>query len=152
MKALITCMAVAIVVTSPGAYAEGCLAGGAAGGVAGHYAGHHAVLGAAGGCVAGHEIAKHRGERKREEQAREDQYRDDHAEHVQRHDTRLMARSVRSPCDARRIVGRSHSTRQKGAVVCPRAFSPLSGLDRRDYSTKQRAGSGWAKNSPGLTT
>jgi uncharacterized membrane protein YebE (DUF533 family) len=38
--------------------AIGCLSGGAAGAVAGHMA-HHGVLGAVGGCVAGHEYNKH---------------------------------------------------------------------------------------------
>jgi uncharacterized protein YcfJ len=41
------------------ANAIGCLSGGAAGAVAGHYAHHHAVLGAMGGCIAGHELNKH---------------------------------------------------------------------------------------------
>ena len=38
--------------------AIGCLSGGAAGAVAGHMA-HHGVLGAIGGCIAGHEYNKH---------------------------------------------------------------------------------------------
>ena len=40
------------------AMAIGCLSGGVAGAVAGHMA-HHGVLGAIGGCVAGHEYRKH---------------------------------------------------------------------------------------------
>ena len=40
------------------AMAIGCLSGGAAGAVAGHMA-HHGVLGAIGGCIAGHEYNKH---------------------------------------------------------------------------------------------
>ena len=40
------------------AEAIGCLSGGAAGAVAGHMA-HHGVLGAMGGCLAGHEYNKH---------------------------------------------------------------------------------------------
>jgi hypothetical protein len=40
------------------ARALGCLSGGAAGALAGHMA-HHGVLGAIGGCVAGHEWHKH---------------------------------------------------------------------------------------------
>lgn len=40
------------------ANAVGCITGGAAGAVAGHMA-HHGVLGAIGGCVAGHEYHKH---------------------------------------------------------------------------------------------
>ena len=44
---------------SPPARAIGCLSGGAAGALAGHMAGH-GVLGALGGCVAGHEWRKHR--------------------------------------------------------------------------------------------
>ncbi len=39
------------------AHAVGCISGAAAGAVAGHVAGGHAVLGAAGGCVVGHELA-----------------------------------------------------------------------------------------------
>jgi hypothetical protein len=42
--------------TSP-AHAVGCFSGGVAGAVAGHVA-HHGVLGAAGGCIAGHEYHK----------------------------------------------------------------------------------------------
>lgn len=38
--------------------AIGCITAGAAGAVAGHMA-HHGVLGAAGGCIAGHEYHKH---------------------------------------------------------------------------------------------
>jgi outer membrane lipoprotein SlyB len=45
------------IATSP-AQAIGCLSGGAAGALAGHMAGH-GVLGAVGGCVAGHEWRKH---------------------------------------------------------------------------------------------
>jgi hypothetical protein len=40
------------------AHALGCLSGGAAGALAGHMAGH-GVLGAIGGCIAGHEYHKH---------------------------------------------------------------------------------------------
>jgi outer membrane lipoprotein SlyB len=43
---------------SPPARAVGCLSGGAAGALAGHMAGH-GVLGAIGGCIAGHEWHKH---------------------------------------------------------------------------------------------
>lgn len=43
--------------TAP-ANAIGCITGGAAGAVAGHMA-HHGVLGAVGGCIAGHEYHKH---------------------------------------------------------------------------------------------
>jgi uncharacterized protein YcfJ len=43
---------------SPPAQAIGCLSGGLAGAVAGHMA-HHGVLGAVGGCIAGHEYNKH---------------------------------------------------------------------------------------------
>lgn len=42
----------------PQAQAIGCLSGGLAGAVAGHMA-HHGVLGAVGGCVAGHAYKKH---------------------------------------------------------------------------------------------
>jgi hypothetical protein len=40
------------------AHAVGCLSGGLAGAVAGHMV-HHGVLGAVGGCIAGHEMKKH---------------------------------------------------------------------------------------------
>ena len=43
---------------SPQANAIGCLSGGAAGALAGHMAGH-GVLGALGGCIAGHQWHKH---------------------------------------------------------------------------------------------
>lgn len=43
---------------APSANAVGCLSGGAAGALAGHMAGH-GVLGAIGGCIAGHEWHKH---------------------------------------------------------------------------------------------
>ena len=42
----------------PSANAIGCLSGGAAGALAGHMAGH-GVLGAIGGCIAGHQWHKH---------------------------------------------------------------------------------------------
>jgi hypothetical protein len=40
------------------AHAIGCLSGGAAGALAGHMAGH-GILGALGGCIAGHQWHKH---------------------------------------------------------------------------------------------
>jgi uncharacterized protein YcfJ len=43
---------------SQSAHAIGCLSGGAAGALAGHMAGH-GVLGAIGGCIAGHQWHKH---------------------------------------------------------------------------------------------
>jgi len=43
---------------SPPAHAIGCLSGGAAGALAGHMA-NHGVLGAIGGCIAGHAWHKH---------------------------------------------------------------------------------------------
>jgi hypothetical protein len=48
---------VALAAVGPPARAMGCLSGGAAGALAGHMAGH-AVLGALGGCIAGHEWHK----------------------------------------------------------------------------------------------
>ena len=57
-KIIIAAALCAIVGASSEAQAIGCISGGAAGAVAGHYAGHHAVLGALGGCVAGHEMHK----------------------------------------------------------------------------------------------
>lgn len=50
--------AVTVVCVNPPAHAIGCLSGGAAGALAGHMA-HHGVLGAVGGCIAGHEWHKH---------------------------------------------------------------------------------------------
>jgi uncharacterized protein YcfJ len=47
-----------VVAAAPNANAIGCLSGGAAGALAGHMAGH-GVLGAVGGCVAGHQWHKH---------------------------------------------------------------------------------------------
>ncbi len=44
---------------TPQAHAIGCLSGGAAGALAGHMAGH-GVLGALGGCIAGHQWHKHK--------------------------------------------------------------------------------------------
>jgi hypothetical protein len=43
---------------TPQAHALGCLSGAAAGALAGHMAGH-GVLGAVGGCIAGHQWHKH---------------------------------------------------------------------------------------------
>lgn len=57
-KILLASAILALVGASNQAQAIGCLTGGAAGAVAGHYAGHHAVLGALGGCVAGHHLHK----------------------------------------------------------------------------------------------
>ena len=50
--------AVSLLVANPEARAVGCLSGGAAGALAGHMAGH-GVLGAIGGCIAGHAWHKH---------------------------------------------------------------------------------------------
>ena len=47
----------ALCLTARPALAVGCLSGAAAGAVAGHVAGGHAVIGAAGGCIVGHELA-----------------------------------------------------------------------------------------------
>jgi hypothetical protein len=47
----------ALGISASPAHAVGCLSGAAAGAVAGHVAGGHAVIGAAGGCVVGHELA-----------------------------------------------------------------------------------------------
>ncbi len=51
-------MALGVVAAAPQAHAIGCLSGGAAGALAGHMAGH-GVLGAIGGCIAGHQWHKH---------------------------------------------------------------------------------------------
>jgi hypothetical protein len=54
-----------------GAQAAGCLSGAAVGAVGGHLAGHHALLGAAGGCIVGHEMRKH--ERRKQAEAAQQQ-------------------------------------------------------------------------------
>ena len=51
-------MLLGLAAITPPAHAIGCLSGGAAGALAGHMAGH-GVLGALGGCVAGHQWHKH---------------------------------------------------------------------------------------------
>jgi outer membrane lipoprotein SlyB len=48
-----------LAVATPPAHAIGCLSGAAAGALAGHMAGH-GVLGAVGGCIAGHKWHKHK--------------------------------------------------------------------------------------------
>jgi hypothetical protein len=55
---LIVAGVAAIGLASPSAHAVGCISGGIAGAAAGHLA-HHGVLGAIGGCIAGHEYHKH---------------------------------------------------------------------------------------------
>lgn len=47
----------ALLIAAAPAHAVGCISGAAAGAVAGHVAGGHAVVGAAGGCIVGHELA-----------------------------------------------------------------------------------------------
>ena len=49
-------LAALLMVASP-AHAIGCVSGATAGAIAGHVAGGHAVIGAAGGCIVGHELA-----------------------------------------------------------------------------------------------
>ena len=49
-----TVAALSLITASPSANAIGCLSGGAAGAMAGH-----GVLGAIGGCIAGHQSLKH---------------------------------------------------------------------------------------------
>ena len=57
--ALIATVAVlGLAAATPPANAIGCLSGGAAGALAGHMAGH-GILGAIGGCIAGHQWHKH---------------------------------------------------------------------------------------------
>ena len=59
MRITILTVAVAMsVLAAPRAHAIGCLSGGAAGALAGHMAGH-GMLGAIGGCIAGHQWRKH---------------------------------------------------------------------------------------------
>ncbi len=55
---IIAATVLSLTAAAPSANAIGCLSGGAAGAVAGHMAGH-GVLGAIGGCIAGHEWNKH---------------------------------------------------------------------------------------------
>ena len=55
---LATAVLMGLTAVTPAAHALGCLSGGAAGALAGHMAGH-GVLGALGGCVAGHAWNKH---------------------------------------------------------------------------------------------
>jgi uncharacterized protein YcfJ len=56
--ALVTATLMSLAAAAPSAHAIGCLSGGAAGALAGHMAGH-GILGALGGCVAGHQWHKH---------------------------------------------------------------------------------------------
>jgi uncharacterized protein YcfJ len=72
-KIMIGAALVAMIGASPEAHAIGCISGGAAGAVAGHYAGHHAVLGALGGCVAGHEVHKQQVANRKIEQQQDQQ-------------------------------------------------------------------------------
>ena len=60
LKFTTTISLVLLAITPSTASAKGCLRGAAAGAVAGHYAHHHAVLGAMGGCAAGHMYYKHK--------------------------------------------------------------------------------------------
>ena len=62
---LLSTVAIGFLAANPQARAVGCLSGGAAGALAGHMAGH-GVLGAMGGCIAGHAWKQH--------QLREDAY------------------------------------------------------------------------------
>jgi len=66
MKHAFAATIAALLATSP-AYAIGCFTGGAAGAVAGHVV-HHGVIGAVGGCIAGHELHKHQLQQKRLQQ------------------------------------------------------------------------------------
>lgn len=52
------CAVAGVSFVSVPAHAVGCFSGAIAGGIAGHMAGH-GVLGAAGGCIAGHAYHKH---------------------------------------------------------------------------------------------
>jgi outer membrane lipoprotein SlyB len=77
MKVKFAMLAVALSAASFAAQvqAAGCLKGAVVGGVAGHYVGKgHAVLGAAGGCIAGHHMAS--------EKAKEDALAREHAQQV----------------------------------------------------------------------
>jgi hypothetical protein len=58
LRAPLVLFALAAIAQVRPAHAIGCLSGGLAGGIAGHMA-HHGVLGAVGGCIAGHEYHKH---------------------------------------------------------------------------------------------
>ncbi|MBV1700890.1 MAG: hypothetical protein KGQ46_03620 [Hyphomicrobiales bacterium] len=63
--AIVAAMLGSLVIVS-GAQAKGCIKGAIVGGVAGHYAGHHGLLGAASGCVLGHERAKAAAQKKKQ--------------------------------------------------------------------------------------
>ncbi len=65
--AVLVAVGVAVPATSVTVQAKGCIKGMIVGGVAGHLAGH-GVVGALGGCVAGHEMAKAAAKKKLEEQ------------------------------------------------------------------------------------
>jgi hypothetical protein len=55
---LLGAVAISLLAANPQARAVGCLSGGTAGALAGHMAGH-GVLGAIGGCIAGHAWKQH---------------------------------------------------------------------------------------------
>ena len=80
-RLILGALAIAAVAVSgaPSAHAIGCLSGGAAGALAGHMA-HHGVLGAAGGCIAGHEYGKHQ-RQAAEERSSENDNRQDRSDH-----------------------------------------------------------------------
>ncbi len=65
---LLASISLGVGLNSP-AHAIGCISGGVAGAVAGHMV-HHGVLGALGGCIAGHHVNK---SQKRAAQAQRDQ-------------------------------------------------------------------------------
>lgn len=64
-------LALAFTLTHGPAHAIGCFSGAVLGGIAGHMA-HHGVIGALGGCVAGHEYNKS------QQQQQEEKERDTH--------------------------------------------------------------------------
>lgn len=72
-KHVLLLSAVVALATTGTANAAGCLKGALVGGVAGHYAGHHALVGAAGGCLVGHELAKKQAREKKEAKLRTQQ-------------------------------------------------------------------------------
>jgi hypothetical protein len=54
--AAVTCL-LTVSLTGPPAHAKGCIQDAVVGGEAGHFACHHGLLGGAGGCAIGHDMA-----------------------------------------------------------------------------------------------
>ena len=72
MKYAFVASIAALLASSP-AYAIGCFTGGVAGAAAGHVV-HHGVIGAVGGCIAGHELHKRQLQQQRLQQQQQQNY------------------------------------------------------------------------------